>query len=147
MRILNYQQRNYIHGILTESGEEHRLEIMIDNFNITFEADFLRVVYTGEAEAIPVQTLLTQVPNLARNADVKKILCDVRSVTAGLSMLERFDYACKVAEQFKGLKVAFVVNEPLRDPNLFGETVAVNRGGNIRVLATLEDADKWLKVM
>ena len=61
-------------------------------------------------------------------------------------LYERFNYASRIAEQFRGLKVAFVVNQPLRDPNLFGETVAVNRGGNIRVLATLAEAYEWLEV-
>lgn len=39
---------------------------------------------------------------------------------------------------------AYVLHEPLRDPERYGETVAVNRGMNIKAFETLEEAFKWL---
>ena len=119
---------------------------MTKTFEITLEPGFVRVMSTVTEYSSSIQEFFTRVPDVARNAGVPKILCDMRSATGQLSTMQRFNYACRIAEQFTGLKVAFVVNRPLRDPNLFGETVAVNRGGNIRVLATLAEAYEWLEV-
>ena len=119
---------------------------MTKNLEITIEPGFVRVVSTTSGYSSSIQEIFTRVPDVARNAGVSKILYDMRSVTGQLSTMERFDYASRIAELFRDLKVAFVVNKPLRDPDLFGETVALNRGGNIRVVETLAEAYEWLEV-
>ena len=125
---------------------ERRQSKMTKNLEITIESEFVHVVFTKTVLSPPTSDFFTQVPDAARNAGVSKILYDARSATGQLSTMERYYYASHVAEQFRGLKVAFVVNQSLRDPGLFGETVAVNRGGNIRVVGTLEEAYEWLGV-
>jgi hypothetical protein len=40
---------------------------------------------------------------------------------------------------------AYVMNEPLRDSQRYGETVAVNRGMNVKTFETLEEAFEWLE--
>jgi hypothetical protein len=40
---------------------------------------------------------------------------------------------------------AYVISEPLRDPQRYGETVAVNRGMNVKTFETLEEAFVWLE--
>ena len=120
--------------------------MMKKNIEIIPEPGFIRVVVIGSVHSSPILEFFTLVVDAARNADVSKILFDIRSVQGQLTTMERYNYGSLIADQFRGLKVAIVVNQPLRDPNLFGETVAVNRGGNIRVFATLTEAYEWLKV-
>jgi hypothetical protein len=44
------------------------------------------------------------------------------------------------------LRIAYVDTNPEHDPKTmkFAETVATNRGVNVRVFSGLEDAEKWL---
>jgi hypothetical protein len=121
---------------------------MTKNLDITTEPGFIRVrvVSTATVSSSSVQAFFARVTDAARDAGVSKILYDARSATGLLSTMERFDYASRIAEQFRGLKVAFVVNQPLRDPSLFGETVAINRGAIIRVVKTLAEAYEWLEI-
>jgi len=43
-------------------------------------------------------------------------------------------------------RFAYVLKEPLLDPDKFGETVAVNRGMSVRAFDNLEEALAWLEV-
>jgi len=119
---------------------------MTEDFTITAEPGFIRVVFATSGPSSSKGDNFSQVTDAARAAGVHKVLYDVRKATARLSTLERFDYASRIAKQFRGLKVAFVVNEMVRDPNLFGETVALNRGANIRVFTVSAEAYRWLEV-
>jgi hypothetical protein len=128
------------------AGRKRKKTKMTINYKITTEPSFVRVVFTASVYSSPSQEVFTRVTDAARNAGVSKILYDVRSATVQLSTVDRFDHASRIPELFRGFKVAFVVNKSLRDPNLFGQTVAVNRGGNIRVVETLAEAYEWLGV-
>ncbi len=121
---------------------------MASNLKISIEPGFVmvRVAPTSSVSSSSVHEFFTMMTDAARNADVGKILCDARSATGDLCIQERFDYASLIAYHFRGLKIAFVAKRPLLDPGLFGETVAVNRGGDIRVVETLEEACEWLGV-
>lgn len=60
---------------------------------------------------------------------------DMYTITSGISKMEPL-----------GLKIAFVDRVSEHNKlNLFGETVAVNRGVNGRVFTEIEDAEAWLK--
>ena len=79
-----------------------------------------------------------------------KILVDITKVTGNVPFFDRFQYAEALA-QYKSThaltkvsKIALVGREPLIDKNRFGETVAVNRGVNIKVFTELNDALAWL---
>jgi len=66
--------------------------------------------------------------------------------------MERFHYSVFAARETHRIVVehnlvsrfAYVVHEPLRDRERLGETVAVNRGMDVKVFETLEDAIEWL---
>ena len=63
-----------------------------------------------------------------------------------LSTIEMFTVTSAIPKMgSKGLKIAFVDKEAEHyDLNLFGETVAVNRGVHGRVFATRQEAVAWL---
>ena len=43
-------------------------------------------------------------------------------------------------------RFAYVLEEPMLDPERFGETVAVNRGMRVRAFDNLEAARAWLEL-
>lgn len=67
--------------------------------------------------------------------------------------MERFFYAEFSALQVASLRAegvphvarfAYLLEEPVLDPNRFGETVAVNRGMLVKAFDNLEEAIVWL---
>ena len=82
----------------------------------------------------------------------EKILFDGRNVKGKPGDLERFYYGEFAARETHRIVVehkivprfAYVMHEPLRDPTRLGETIAVNRGMNVKSFETLEDAIEWL---
>jgi hypothetical protein len=74
-----------------------------------------------------------------------KLLIDATRAEVKVSLVERFLAAKRtlIFAQY-GLKVAFVEILERVDPNRFGETVARNRGVNIRAFTNVEDAEEWL---
>ena len=71
---------------------------------------------------------------------------DCRAITHSISKAERFEYAVSLAEHFKGLKIAAVADAPIRDTELFGETVARNHGANYRMCTNMAEAFFWLDI-
>ena len=82
----------------------------------------------------------------------QNVLFDGRTLKGKPHDLERFlygEFAAKetmrvVKEHGFAPRFTYVLHEPLRDPGKFGETVAVNRGMNVRVFEYLEDEFEWL---
>jgi len=83
------------------------------------------------------------------------VLLDASHVTGEPSMIDRFYYA-----KFAALSVAlarqhhrrfnprfaYVLKVPVLDKKRFGETVAVNRGMNVKVFEDIEAARAWLGI-
>ena len=81
-------------------------------------------------------------------------LVDALNVTGEIQIVERFDIALFFAEEMRKfnlahkelgiLRIAFVMKPPILDPERFGETVAINRGANVKACETIEEAMPWL---
>ena len=108
------------------------------------------VMCSGEFEPDAFIDACRQALSFASENKITAILIDGRRLTGELfTTMERF----KVGEAFaylqRGLpfvtRVAVVGNEPLVDPNRFGETVAVNRGALGKVFTDIEEATMWLE--
>jgi hypothetical protein len=84
-----------------------------------------------------------------------KVLFDGRNLKGEPASIERFYYGYFAATETINLigmkhmrqapQFAYVMNEPLRDPQRYGETVAVNRGMNVKTFETPEEAFEWLE--
>jgi hypothetical protein len=84
-----------------------------------------------------------------------RVLIDGRNITGKPTVMERYLYG-----EFKALTVAnssnrsialsaryaYVLMPPVRDPNRFGETVAVNRGLILKTFESVEEAQQWLEL-
>ena len=91
-----------------------------------------------------IHQFFLRVPDAARDAGAEKVLVDGRGAEGSFSTMQQFEAGAMLAKHFKGLQVAIVVQESLRDPSQFGETVAVNRGAKVRVFTDEAEAQSWL---
>jgi hypothetical protein len=78
-----------------------------------------------------------------------KVLIDANNVEGQLSTLDRYEGASFLSEHHisgpvRITAIAIAGQEPLIDPDRFGETVARNRGVNGRVFTDLDEAVAWL---
>ena len=85
----------------------------------------------------------------------KKVLIDGRTITGDPKTVERFYYgefaAAALAEvSERGLshvpQFAYVLSEPVLDKHRLGETVAFNRGMNVKAFDNLSAAEHWLGI-
>jgi hypothetical protein len=114
------------------------------------EPHFLHVKCSGEFEPAVFVNACKEALSFASEKKIAAILIDGTRLTGErITTMDRF----KIGEEFAKLqhslpfvaRVAVVGNEPLVDPNRFGETVAVNRGASGKVFTDMEEATRWLK--
>ena len=79
---------------------------------------------------------------------------DCRRLKGKPQDLERFLYGEFAAKETMRVvkehgfvpRFTYVIHEPVRDPGQFGETVAVNRGMDMKVFENMGDAFEWLRL-
>jgi hypothetical protein len=116
----------------------------------------LRVIATGEFSLEEAERTFLEILAAVARHKAKKILLDGRAVRGEPKSIQRFLYGDFVAHAFMSYMMerpvppapqfAYVLQEPVLDPQRFGETVAVNRGMWVKVFDNLEDALGWLRV-
>jgi hypothetical protein len=117
-----------------------------------FESGLLSIDATGEFTLEEAKRVFLEVLGAVAQYQAKKVLLDGRTLKGKPEDFERFlygEFAAKetirlVQEHGIAPQFAYVLKEPLRDPGRFGETVAVNRGMNIKTFETPEEAFEWL---
>lgn len=117
-----------------------------------FESGLLKVDARGEFSLDAAKHAFLEVLGAVVRYQARKILLDGRTMKGKPEDLERFYYGEFAASETVRLikehrivpQFAYVLNVPLRDPGRLGETVAVNRGMNIKIFETPEDAFEWL---
>jgi hypothetical protein len=83
----------------------------------------------------------------ARDEQLPDVLIDIRGFTlvGQLTTFMRYEFGKRIAEAGGGMvRVAFVANASLIDPQKIGALVAQNRGMNVEVFESEADALKWL---
>jgi hypothetical protein len=120
------------------------------------DSDLLRVSATGDFSLAEAKRTFLEIMEAAAIHRTKRVLFDGRTLTGSPQTMERFYYGQFAAEtvaqyQERGVSpaipFAYVLKEPVLDPERFGETVAINRGMRIKVFDNLEDALKWLATL
>jgi CheY-like chemotaxis protein len=122
---------------------------------IRAESGFLHVDATGKFSLEEAERTFLEILEAVAQHKVKKVLFDGRRITGNPKTMERFFYgkfAADAVRKFEDRGVsywtqfAYVLEEPVLDPLRFGETVAVNRGMNVKTFDNLEDALQWLGI-
>ncbi|MDZ7598144.1 MAG: hypothetical protein U5J82_07610 [Desulfobacterales bacterium] len=120
---------------------------------IRAEAGLLRATATGEFSMEEAKRTFLEVLDAVAHHRAEKILLDGRELKGEPKTIERFLYgsfaAHAVATHLKrgaprAPQFAYVLQEPVFDPQRFGETVAVNRGMWVKSFDNLGDALEWL---
>lgn len=117
-----------------------------------FESGLLNVDARGEFSLEEAKRAFLEMLAAVARYQAEKILLDGRKVKGKPEDLERFFYGEFAARETLRLvnehrivpRFAYVIHVPLRDPRRLGETVAVNRGMNVKIFETPEDALGWL---
>ena len=117
------------------------------------ESGYLRVGAMGEFSLDEAKRTFLEVLEAVAQHKVKKVLFDGRRLTGEPYTMERFYYGEFVAQAVwrfvdRGVspatKFAYVLEEPVLDPQKFGETVAVNRGMFVKTFDNVDGALGWL---
>jgi len=123
------------------------------NLKIEEAAGNLSLIYEGHLDSADIPIVIDQVIQACEKYKPSKILTDFLSVTGTLSTMDRFNLSTLFAMKYlKGRmtgripksRLAFLGKYPLVDPKRFGETVAINRGINVKVFTDKAEALAWL---
>jgi len=117
------------------------------------DSDLLSVHATGKFSLEEAKRIFVEMMEAVALHGAKRVLLDGRAITGDPETIERFyygEFAAQTVAEYKNRGVprampfAYVLSEPVLDAERFGETVAVNRGMNVKAFANLEKALEWL---
>ena len=123
--------------------------------SISTEPEFLRVIAEGEFELEAAKENFIEILEAVARYRSEKVLLDGRALSGEMTTMERFYYGEFVAQAIAGSrergiarlpKFAYVLKQPILDPRRLAETVAVNRGVEMRFFDNFSDALTWLGV-
>ena len=111
---------------------------------------YLQITCHGVYEFNDTLNVFEDAFRLAEESNNKYLLLDIREITGITpSTIDRFEIGRLVAEIQRSLitfiQIAVVGNEPMIDPQRFGEIVALNRGAVGKVFTDLDQAIVWIK--
>ncbi len=86
--------------------------------------------------------------SIAADKKLSAILVDIRGLKGCMATMQRFNIGeavPKIQRKYPPvIGIAIVGDEPMVDPERFGETVAVNRGAAGKVFTDIDEARTWL---
>ena len=116
----------------------------------------LRVIATGEFSLAEAERTFLEMLDAVARHKTEKILLDGRELQGEPDTIQRFlygEFAAHAVARYirergvpRAAQFAYVLQEPVLDPQRFGETVAVNRGMWVKAFDNLEDAHGWLRL-
>jgi hypothetical protein len=117
-----------------------------------FESGLLKVEANGDFSLEEATRAFVEMLKAVAQYQAENVLLDGRNVKGNPREYERFLYGELAAQGTREFvreyryvpRFAYVLHEPLGDPDRYGETVAVNRGMTVKVFETPEEALKWL---
>jgi hypothetical protein len=119
---------------------------------IILEEGFIRIIAIGHYSLQNANNLFKLSIDSAMLHGKRNVLVDVTKVEGNIPFFDRFQFAEFLAN-YKAEhaltevdRIAVVGEEPIVHSNRFGETVAVNRGVNLRVFTDMGEALAWLNL-
>ena len=117
--------------------------------NIIDEEDFVSVTAIGEYSLAKANHLFKIAIDQGVLHSKRKIFIDIRNIIGSIPFMDRFKFSEFLANyrlnnaSGKVNSIAVLGLEPIVHNERFGETVAVNRGTNVRVFTDQEEAFNW----
>ena len=119
------------------------------SYKLQFQENYkiIEAIYSQETEYKTRLMALEKVINYINLKGNKyNLLIDVRNIENKLTTNQEYEFGIKLAasKELIGAQVA-VLNKQQTDQNNFINTVAINRGYNLRAFTCYNEATKWLK--
>ena len=124
-----------------------------DNYETgtSLEEDYIQISASGLYSMPRTENLFRFVIDHTLAHNKKKLFLDLSRIHGHIPVFDRLAFSKFMAAYYlenalgKIKAIAVLGNEEIIDKNRFGETVAVNRGVNVRVFLNSEEALGWLK--
>ncbi len=124
------------------------------SFDIEPRVGYLYVAASGALELGEAEAKFTEVIAAAARLKQAKILIDCSRLTGSWTPADRYAFGSYLASeverrasQFPALpRIAIYAVAPLLDPNRYTQTVATNRGAQVRASDSLQELLSWLGV-
>ena len=120
-----------------------------------FQSGLLNIDARGEFSLEDAKQAFLEMLAAVAQYQAETVLFDGRNLKGKPEHIERFYYGYFAAIETVKLmakypmrrapRFAYLINEPLRDPRRYGETVAVNLGMTVKTFETPEEALEWLE--
>jgi len=119
---------------------------MAIKFELQVEKDILRITARGRDDNLKqVQEYGLAIMAAAIENNSNKVICNETELEYSLGTLDTFELAKTLAEVVpKVLKVALVCSPNQFHDASFWETVAFNRGAQVRVFKDMVSAEEWI---
>lgn len=117
------------------------------------EDGWIRAVATGEFSLQEAERTFIELMERVVRHKVEKVLVDGRGLKGDPSVIERFFYGGFTADtveahvldhKIRDAKFAYILLEPVLDPYRLGESVAINRGMQVKAFDDAGQAVQWL---
>ena len=128
---------------------------MASHLEIARQENYLSASITGECSLSEAKDHFKQILDACVEYKLSRALVDVRTITILLPMTitKRFEFAEFLARAYwegpirelRGFRLACVGNPAHVDPGGFGETVARNRGVNVKITTNMDEALAWIQ--
>jgi hypothetical protein len=115
----------------------------------------LRVTATGEFSLAEAERTFLEILDAVARHQTEKILLNGRALQGDPNTIQRFlygEFAAHAIARYitergvsRASQFAYVLQEPVLDPQRLGEIVTVNRGMWVKAFDNLEDALGWLR--
>ena len=116
-------------------------------YQIQDEGVFLRVKAVGTCDNLEqLKEYVLAIHQAATSAGLTRALVDERELRYRLSTIDSFESGSFVAEMAPlGAKIAVTCNLEGKADTRFWETVAVNRGAEVKIFDDIESAEEWIR--
>jgi hypothetical protein len=117
---------------------------MKSNFSFAKNDSYITLVITGEYDKVEFLSYPQLIVEQCKKEAVDKVMVDGSGLSGtDVPTMDRFFIGEKIANELR-FKVKLAVVWPKEHINRFAETVAVNRGGSMIVVDTIDAAHNWL---
>ena len=104
----------------------------------------LHVRFNEGVKTKDASRLFAAIRQQALAGQATEVLLDASVIQEKLSVVRRLQMILAFVTQLRGFRVAGVLSETTVDAKRLGETMARNRGANVKVFTRLPDALAWL---
>lgn len=105
---------------------------------------YYEFILEGEFNAENVNQQITQIAEICKKNRINKIMAVLTELSGDISTVDRYSIGKHGASYYLGVKVAVILREDQFKEDLLAETVARNRGLNVKDFTSRVNAEKWL---